>query len=83
MSEVPTFMTHRHVQAEMVQQPSTYIPVRREHKRHMYMMFCSGVMHTALLKVETLCFGTTRSKNRQFSADIKLDKGIGHYVQQS
>jgi len=32
MSEVPTFMTHRHVQAEMVQQPSTYIPVRREHR---------------------------------------------------
>jgi len=40
-------------------------------------------MHAALLKAETICFGTNRSKNRQFSADIKLDKGMGDYVHPS
>jgi len=27
-----TFMTHRHVQVEMVEQPSVYIPARRAHR---------------------------------------------------
>jgi hypothetical protein len=75
-----TFMTRRPVQVKMFECPNTYIPARRAYRD---ICTCSWWGNACCIAGGGDNMLWYQQNQEEFSADIKIDKGTGDYVQPS